>query len=524
MEQIRVLAEPLRPVRPVRSDVLLALIAASVLFVVLLIGGIGGAWAAVALLALIALGFAKPEVATLTVVFVIYANLAPVAVRSHGVPKLLAMSFFALLLLPAAYYVMARGEAIRTDKTLGLMCLYLGVQLASVIFARNMSDSLAVVASYVTEGLAIYLLILNTVRTAAVLRRCLWAMVAAGVLLGSATLVQNRTYRYDRDFGGLALTHTSTTQQEAVMGSEEGGRVDEGRPRAMGPIGDPNFYAQIMVVLLPIVALRLWAERKRSLRWLAALAIVPILAGMVLTFSRGAGLAALFFCVALVALRYLKVRYAVIPLVAAVIVVALTPDYASRLSTLTKMASPGMRAADSSLRERTTIYLSGIQVFLDHPVLGVGVGQVQEYLPEYSNYIGHSRLQRKMGAHNMYLETLAETGILGFAAFMAIVATVVRRLWRVRQYWKVRQPEYVHTATSLLLALAVFLVTGLFLHLAYARYFWLLLAIAGAACAVYQPPLETKENSFARCPTATPGLFGDMRFDDMKPISGSSSF
>jgi O-antigen ligase len=165
------------------------------------------------------------------------------------------------------------------------------------------------------------------------------------------------------------------------------------------------------------------------------------------------------------------------------------------LSTLMKIDSPGMRSADSSIRERSTIYLSGIRIFLDHPLLGVGIGQAPEYLPEYSNYSGHSRLHRKMGPHNMYLESLAETGVLGFAALMAMITLVIRRMWRLRQYWKIRNPEYAHTATSLLLAIAVFLVTGLFLHLAYARYFWLLFAMAGAAHAVYSPLPEASPAS-----------------------------
>jgi putative inorganic carbon (hco3(-)) transporter len=277
----------------------------------------------------------------------------------------------------------------------------------------------------------------------------------------------------------------------AVDDSKDADRAT--RPRAMGTIGDPNFYAQIMVALLPICALRMWAERKRYLRWAAAIAMVPILGAVVLTFSRGAALALIAFCAALVAMRYLKARYLVIPVAAAILVVASTPEYALRVSTLLKVTSPGMRAADSSLQERSTIYLAAAQIFLDHPLLGVGVGQVKEYLPAYSNSVGHSRVHRKMGAHDMYLELLADTGILGFGVFMLMVGVSIRRLLRLRKYWINRNPEFAHSATGLLLAIAVFLVTGLFLHLAYARYFWLLLVLAGSASYAYRPQLQEKD-------------------------------
>jgi O-antigen ligase len=302
------------------------------------------------------------------------------------------------------------------------------------------------------------------------------------------SLVQNRTNRFDKDFGGLALTKSSTTQQESLIATDDSNPESDTRPRALGPIGDPNFYAQLMVVLFPFAVLRLWAERKRGMRWAALAAIVPIMAGVVLTFSRGAGLATIFFCVMLLVLRYMKLRHAIIPAMVAVIVVSMSPEYSARLATLLKMRSPNMRAADASIQERSAIYLSGIHIFLDHPLLGVGIGQAPEYLAEYSNFNGHSRLPRKMGAHNMYLESLAETGVLGFGVLMAMIVVALRRLLQLRKYWMRRNAEYAHTITSLLLAILVFLVTGLFLHLAYARYFWLLLALAGAASAVYKIP------------------------------------
>src|ERR1051325_7952307 len=249
--------------RRLRADVAAAPAVGIVVFGLTVAGGIGAVGTAVVLVALVGVGLAKPDIATITVVFVIYADLAAVAVRSHGVPKIAAVSFFALLLLPVAYYVMARRERLRADTTLGLMFAYLGILLASAIFARNLSISLQAIASFVTEGLAIYFLMLNAVRNPETLRRCLWALLAAGVLMGSVSFVQDRSHRYNSTFGGLALTRINTTQTEPVIAaSDDTSTVGEHDTRlcALGPIGDANFYAQIMVVLLPIAALRFWAE------------------------------------------------------------------------------------------------------------------------------------------------------------------------------------------------------------------------------------------------------------------------
>jgi hypothetical protein len=46
------------------------------------------------------------------------------------------------------------------------------------------------------------------------------------------------------------------------------------------------------------------------------------------------------------------------------------------------------------------------------------------------------------------------------------------------------RPDLAAIATGFSLAIVAYLATGLFLHLSYARYFWLMLALGGAAAVV----------------------------------------
>jgi hypothetical protein len=46
------------------------------------------------------------------------------------------------------------------------------------------------------------------------------------------------------------------------------------------------------------------------------------------------------------------------------------------------------------------------------------------------------------------------------------------------------RPDLAAMAAGLMLAIVGYLASGLFLHLSYARYFWLILALAGAAATV----------------------------------------
>ncbi len=472
------------------TSALAAMLLSAVVFVLLAKAGIVLTLAGVAMVAVLVLALAHPEVATVITVFAMYANLAPVAVRTYHVPHIIAISVFLLLLLPMFYYVVLRREPIKTDTILPLMFIYLLTQLASVIFSSSVGESFSAISTFVLQGICLYFLILNTVRSPAVLLRCLWAVILAGSLLASLSILQNVTGAHSNEFGGLALTHTTTTGGKLIdpkleLDKDASGQVDT-RPRAMGPIGDPNFYAQILAVVLPIAFLQLWTERRRTLRLLTALLVLALVSGIMLTFSRGGTIAIVVLALALVPLKYVRPRHAFVVLaLAAVTVVAAFPDYVRRMVTVGDIQADRFRSADVSIKQRRTIVEAGLQVFLDHPLLGVGVGHAPDYLAEYGNRSGYARLPKHIGSHNMYLEILAETGVLGGAAFALILIVLVRRMLRLRKYYSARRPEYAHTLASLLLGIVAFLVTGVFLHMAYARYFWLLLALCGAAVSIY---------------------------------------
>jgi O-antigen ligase len=81
--------------------------------------------------------------------------------------------------------------------------------------------------------------------------------------------------------------------------------------------------------------------------------------------------------------------------------------------------------------ERLAFALSGLRMFADHPVTGVGISQYGYYYNTYeyldlgtlSNFFGLKRI-----ANNVYVELLAEVGIVGFLLFGAFLVRVYRHL------------------------------------------------------------------------------------------------
>jgi putative inorganic carbon (hco3(-)) transporter len=449
----------------------------------------------------------KPELATVGVVFALWGNVAAAVVRFHHVPTAAVGATFLVLGLPLFYYVVIRRESVRTNGVLGLMLVYLVVQVASAELSADITASFPALAVYSLQGIVLYFLILNTVRTPVQLQRCLWAIVLAGVLLGTLSLVQRATHSYRNDFAGFAVSQEFDQRAETLDPTEIAREMQDQEfqalyPswRAMGSLGDPNYYAQIMIVLVPIVLLQLWTITSWRARLPALLALAAILCGVMLSYSRGAivGLCALL--AALVAFRYLRLRYVVPVIVAAVIILAITDPMLIRRVQTMGGESRNPRVVDVSILERRTYSIGALHVFLDHPLLGVGFGQSPKYIPRYGRMYGYMLPPKNAAAHNMYLQILAETGLVGLTAFLLMLWAVVRPMFALRRYWAQSHPEYVHILTSLLLGLLAFLVTSIFLHLSFTRYFYLLLGLCGAATAIYthrvEPPATAPLKSF----------------------------
>jgi putative inorganic carbon (HCO3(-)) transporter len=428
-------------------------------------------------------------------VFAFYANLAVIATRIHDVPPAAIALLAALLAAPALCVLVLGRRRLTVDSVLRLMVAYLAVMAAASLAAIDARAALAHVGLFALEGLTVYAVVLNGIRTLPLLRQVIATLVLAGGLLGGLSLYQEIAQTYDRQFAGLAQRNLALEEPGADWGALRAlrGTADVRlAQRAAGPIGEVNRYAQVLLVLVPLALFQYRQGRTGWRRLPAAAAIVLIVSGVCLTYSRGAltSLGALLLAmVATGTLRPLRALGAGAGVV--VVAVLIAPGYLDRIASIRGVeglfAPSPLVEADGAVRGRATEMLAAFHVFLDHPVLGVGPGQ---YGPHYSvAYQGDPDvafrfLPTSRRAHNLYLETAAETGLLGLVLFIAIAGTVLARLWQARARLRPAHPALSELASALALSVFAYLCTAMFLHLSYQRYFWFLLALAGAAIRV----------------------------------------
>jgi O-antigen ligase len=422
--------------------------------------------------------FARPDSATLVFAFLLYANVPVVAVQFHGVPDIIAVLTPLVLGIPLVVYVIVRAEPVIFTPAMALMFAYLGVMLLSAAFSLDPQTGAESAVTFVTEGLLLVGLVANAIRSVRTLTSLLWVVLLSGALMGGLSMYQEVTHTYRDPYLGFAQTLYTPGSEEAATAVLS----DTARPRLAGPIGSKNRYAQILVVLLPFSLLAYRLARRRWWRWVAIASGVMLLGGIALTFSRGAALAIVGLGVAMVVLRIIKLRR-LLPIIALLVVVtiAVAPQYVTRLETLTTLVSDP-QDVDNAVLGRATSNLASLLAFAEHPVLGVGPGSyAANFSREYANELGLRHFDTNRRAHNLYLEIGADLGVPGLLVFLAILGVTMLQLWRLRRAWETLSPRNSEIATALFLMLLGYAMTGMFLHLAYARYFWFLIAVANAA-------------------------------------------
>jgi len=422
------------------------------------------------------------DLATLAVIFVLYSNVAVVAVKFHGVPKPVGAAVPLLLLLPIVHRLWIRRQKIFLPPALPLVLLFVSLQWAGVLFAVRPEAALDTLVILTIEGVGLYLLVTNLIRTPKMLRAAVWTLLLAGIVMSGVPLFQQLTRTHDNNYGGFAQTGERAfhTGEETVAGKTE-------QARSSGPIGEKNRYAQIMLMLLPLGFVCLAGEKRRTLKLLALAAIGASLAGAVLAFSRGAAVGLGLVVLAAVALGYISRRQFGWVLVALLFVPVVVPQYRTRLASLGSLASTAAggdvrtSGVDGAVKGRATEMGAAALVFFDHPIFGVGPGMFQYYAIEYGDKIGIRSLGKDRQSHCLLLDVAAENGILGLLCFLGIVGVTLRDLHRTRKKYLARHPATANMATGFILVLLLYLATGLFLHFSYVRYFWLMLALATAA-------------------------------------------
>ena len=196
--------------------------------------------------------------------------------------------------------------------------------------------------------------------------------------------------------------------------------------RAVGAFEDANYFAAFLILgLLPGAALALADVRRNG--WLLG-AVAAGGAGIAFSLSRG-GMAG-FLVGFLVLLMWRRARWIAFGLAAVFALTTLANANPIVRSSQFQVVEERLSTLNPALGQTTTrprIWRTGLEVTLDHPLFGAGANQFRH---EASRRNLLERGKPLENAHSVPVNTLAELGLIGFAALAAFVLQLASRAAR----------------------------------------------------------------------------------------------
>lgn len=424
-----------------------------------------GVLAWLVLVAALPKGGATPAIA----IGILWSNAAVVGSEQFGVPA--ALGLLPQLLLGAVVIgrvVVHQRPLLATPRFKALLIHGAAIMVAALA-ALDARPVQSVVITFAVEGVLLWFVVINAIEDRQALERVLLALMLAGAFLGSISIIQFVTGTYGNDYFGFAQVGASRLDL-----LESGAST---LPRLAGSIGEQNRYAQSLLVLIPLgIAL---ARRGSRLGFFSLALIVPVAAGVALTGSRGALVGFVVTFAVMAGMRLVSIRTVGVLALSAAALVLVIPGYGDRiLNTIQSAdAAGGTEEVDTSTLSRVTTNLAALHMFEDHLWLGVGPDGFPELYESYAERVGLNVKDESRQPHNLYLGIGAELGLLGLVTFMAMPLMLLVSLIRSWRALRLHDPPIADLAAGLVGAIVAYLSTGVFLHLAFDRYYWGLLAV-----------------------------------------------
>ena len=311
-----------------------------------------------------------------------------------------------------------------------------------------------------------YFLIVNTVRDESRLQRLTRLIILGGA---AAALVAIVLYALPDE---TSLSILSSLQRVGYY--PQGGPVlryildDPSLPqRATGTAVDPNALGAFLIMTIALAVPQFFGAKRILPRWIVAGSLGVMGLALLLTISRGAFAATAAAVLALGVLRYPRLLLILAVVLAVILIVPWTQSYVAHFV-------EGMRGEDLATQMRFGEYKDALILIQRYPLLGVGFSGS----PDIDTYIGVS---------NMYLLIAEEMGLVGLAAFAAIIvalyvaaAQVYRRVYDAGAL----EPIWWGLHAAVLGALVGGVVDHYFFNLDFhpsVAFFWLYLGLAAVA-------------------------------------------
>jgi O-antigen ligase len=199
------------------------------------------------------------------------------------------------------------------------------------------------------------------------------------------------------------------------------GKFSEGGiNRAALGFGQPNPLGMYLALSLPFVVHVRRHSGPGVARAMATAALGTTVVGLVCTFSRGSWLSVL---AGTGVLLFVGERRFVLRVIGGALLAALLVDIGTGGAVRQRITGTFV---DWSVAQRAALMLAGIQLFLEHPVIGAGPGAFAAELDRLGALVP-TLWDLQATPHNAYIQVAAEAGLVGLIIWIVLLAGLIRR-------------------------------------------------------------------------------------------------
>ncbi len=189
---------------------------------------------------------------------------------------------------------------------------------------------------------------------------------------------------------------------------------------AYGMYQNHNDFTYPIILAIPFIYLLRRSEERAGIRLLLLALLGIAVLGIFLSLSRGGILALVLEMALLVTQTRQSIKK-----VAALAVLGLLATVAVEYLWARRAEVQADYTAEDAERSRFELWKVGKEMFLAHPLLGVGSERFTEFNRQYGE-LSHDYWGK--GPHNTYIEVLACSGLAGFVPFMVFLVASLREL------------------------------------------------------------------------------------------------
>ena len=288
--------------------------------------------------------------------------------------------------------------------------------------------------------------------------------------------------------GAAALIVATVAVSQAIIGGAPSGVWINGHPlpRVAGPLEGPNQLAGYLEAALPLLWLMPLLVAELRLAWRVTTGASS--AALILTQSRAGVIVTALSYLVLAKLSPRAARQSLVPSIVGVafgllVLVAWFSFWAhASLRDMESMWRFAIPQSPGGVGTRAQLWPAALALFERHPVTGVGAGNFEFLLPS----VGLHGVQTQ--ASSLWLQTLAEQGVVGFAALVYFAFVALRETFRLQS----RSPLALAAFLAFASLLSHQLVDDLFFFPKVAALAWILLG-AGTALAPVPVPAPVAE-------------------------------